>query len=192
MKTAYWGIFAALPALLLCGCGENSSQKKNNISRNSYLAYRNDSLNNLKHIGMGIIIYAYYHNDNAPANLTDLEGYVGNLFFVAKFDKKHHQPEDNHISQAESSYAYIGNIGNLSALKSPEKTPLAFEKPSLLPENHSDLLVLFADGDTEIVAITDVSKMSCQQITEILTANLNDPAVRDKLLKNAMDADNQK
>ena len=121
MKTAYWGIFAALPALLLCGCGENSSQKKNNISRNSYLAYRNDSLNNLKHIGMGIIIYAYYHNDNAPANLTDLEGYVGNLFFVAKFDKKHHQPEDNHISQAESSYAYIGNI-----------TPGSLKKPVIM------------------------------------------------------------
>lgn len=192
MKTAYWGIFAALSALLFCGCGEDGSQKTAHISKEAYLAHRNDSLNNLKQIGLGIIIYAYYHNGNAPETLTDLEGYVGNLFFVAKFDKKHHQPEDNHISQAESSYAYIGNIGQLSALKSPAKTPLAFEKPSLLPENHSDLLVLFADGDTEIVSITDVSKMSCRQITEILTAQLNDPAMRDKLLKNAMNRDNQK
>ena len=188
MKRVIFQFFAALFALIFFdGCKEESNDNSgSSLPKHLYQEYRTNSLNNLKQIGLGIMMFSSAHDDTAPESLAALKGYVGETVLIAKFDHLHRHTGNPDL---ESSYIYIGNIGKMSDLRSAAATPMAFESPALLPENHSELVVLYADGSTQVVKIPRVNKKSSREVTEILTRQLKDPEVKKRLLRNADLAD---
>lgn len=150
-----------------------------------------DSVNNLKQIGVAISMYALSNDEKLPESFSDLEEYAGgSRIFIAAFDKKSKQAvTGQEIKANNTSFAYVGNLGRMTALNNPAMTPLAFEKPWLLPESQQSITVLFADGHVERFSIPQVADKSCRDVVKIITAKLQNKALKEQLQKNAAKED---
>ena len=129
----------------------------------------------MKQIGTAVHLFRIDRNDKFPASPEEIAGEIGRSCFIAKFDRQ--------TAPGGISYAYIGNIGRVS--RDLARIPLAFEKPHLLPADQNDLAVLYANGQVKIVPIPEVSRKSVREVTEVLTADLPDAALKNRLLQNA-------
>ena len=90
-----------------------------------------DSMNNLRQIFTGITMYTAANDDMLPADFSALASYVGGgRIFVAAFDKKSKPASGNEIKPANTSFAYVGNLGRIDALKNAAATPVAPNFPT--------------------------------------------------------------
>ena len=145
-----------------------------------------DSLNNLRQIFTGITMYTAASDDMLPADFSALASYVGGgRIFVAAFDKKSKPASGNDIKPANTSFAYVGNLGRINALSNPGAVPLAFEKPWLLPASQNRLAVLFADGRVESIHLPPKTPKTCRAVVNFLNKKITDKNLKNKLVKNA-------
>ena len=145
-----------------------------------------DSLNNLRQIFTGITMYTAASDDMLPADFSALASYVGGgRIFVAAFDKKSKPASGNDIKPANTSFAYVGNLGRIDALSNPGAVPLAFEKPWLLPASQNRLAVLFADVRVESIHLPPKTPKTCRAVVNFLNKNITDKNLKNKLVKNA-------
>ena len=145
-----------------------------------------DSLNNLRQIFTGITMYTAASDDMLPADFSALASYVGGgRIFVAAFDKKSKPASGNDIKPANTSFAYVGNLGRIDALSNPGAVPLAFEKPWLLPASQNRLAVLFADGRVESIHLPPKTPKTCRAVVNFLNKKITDKNLKNKLVKNA-------
>ena len=152
-----------------------------------------DSLNNLRQIFTGINMYVAANDDMLPADFSALASYVGGgRIFVAAFDKKSKPASGNEIKPANSSFAYVGNLGRINALNNPSAVPLAFEKPWLLPASQSRLAVLYADGRVESLHLPPQTPKTCVAVVNFLSKKISDKNLKNKLNKNAAAEDKAK
>ena len=129
-----------------------------------------DSLNNLRQIFAGINMYIAASDDMLPADFSALASYVGGgRIFVAAFDKKSKPASGSEIKPANTSFAYVGNLGRINALSNPAAVPLAFEKPWLLPPSQNRLAVLFADGRVESIHLPPKTPKTCRAVVKFLS-----------------------
>ena len=152
-----------------------------------------DSLNNLRQIFAGINMYIAANDDILPPDFTALASYVGSSrIFVAAFDKKSKPASGNEIKPRNTSFAYIGNLGRINALKNPAVVPLAFEKPWLLPASQRRIAVLYADGRVESLHLPPSTPKSCRAVVKFLSKKITDKNLKNKLNKNAAAEDAKK
>lgn len=145
-----------------------------------------DSFNNLRQIGQAITMYLAANDDNLPKDFSDLASFAGSSrIFVSAADKVSKPASGNDIKPGNTSFAYIGNLGRADALRNAAATPVAFEKPWLLPPSQRFAAVLYADGHVDRVQLPAQGGKSCQAVVKLLTAKLNDKALTAKLMKNA-------
>ncbi len=169
-----------------------------NVPTNALIAAKNrggqqDSINNLRQIFTGINMYIAANDDMLPADFSALASYVGGgRIFVAAFDKKSKPASGNEIKPANSSFAYVGNLGRINALRNAAATPLAFEKPWLLPPSMSSIVVLFADGHVERIQLPANTPKTCRGVVRFLAKKLTDKNLKAKLNKNAAAEDKAK
>ena len=152
-----------------------------------------DSLNNLRQIFTGINMYIAANDDMLPADFSALASYVGGgRIFVAAFDRKSKPASGNEIKPANTSFAYVGNLGRINALNNPGAVPLAFEKPWLLPASQSRLAVLYADGRVESLHLPPNTPKTCRAVVKFLSKKITDKNLKNKLDKNAAAEDKAK
>ena len=152
-----------------------------------------DSMNNLQQIYTGITMYISANNDMLPADFSALASYVGGgRIFVAAFDKKSKFASGNEIKPANTSFAYVGNLGRIDALKNAAATPIAFEKPWLLPASQRTVMVLFADGHVERIQLPASAPKTCRSVIGLLNKKISDKKLQSKLNDNAAAADKAK
>ncbi|MBE6403216.1 MAG: hypothetical protein IKD10_04670 [Lentisphaeria bacterium] len=152
-----------------------------------------DSINNMRQIFSGITMYTAANNDMLPADFSALASYVGGgRIFVAAFDKKSKPASGNEIKPGNTSFAYVGNLGRIDALKNAAATPIAFEKPWLLPPSQRAVVVLFADGHVERIQLPASTPKSCRGVIALLNKKLSDKNLKNKLNKNAAAEDKAK
>ena len=181
--------FAA--ALLLVLTGSVMAFPGLNAHTNALIAAKNrggqqDSINNLRQIFAGINMYIAANDDMLPADFSALASYVGGgRIFVAAFDKKSKPASGNEIKPANTSFAYVGDLGRLDALNNPAAVPLAFEKPWLLPPSQNNLVVLFADGHVERIHLTAKTARNCKGVVKFLSKKITNKNLKAKLNKNA-------
>ena len=152
-----------------------------------------DSANNLKQIASALTMYLTANDDVLPENFSALAEYLGGgRIFVASFDKKSRPSATNEIKPQNTSFAYVGNLGRISALNNTAATPIAFEKPWLLPAGQNRINVLFADGHVEMVHLPANAPKTCHAAVKHLCRNLKNKVLTDKLIKNAINEDKAK
>ena len=152
-----------------------------------------DSLNNLRQIFTGINMYIAANDDMLPVDFSALASYVGGgRIFVAAFDKKSKAASGNEIKPANTSFAYVGNLGRINALNNPAAVPLAFEKPWLLPASQNRLAVLYADGRVESIHLPPKTPKTCRAVVNFLNKKITDKNLKNKLVKNAAAEDKTK
>lgn len=162
-----------------------------NVPTNALIAAKNrggqlDSINNLRQIFAGINMYIAANDDVLPGDFSALSSYVGGgRIFVAAFDKKSKPASGSEITPANTSFAYVGNLGRINALRNAAATPLAFEKPWLLPPGQRTVTVLFADGRVERIQLPANTPKTCRAVVRLLTSKLTDKNLKAKLDKNA-------
>lgn len=169
-----------------------------NVPTNALIAAKNrggqqDSINNLRQIFTGINMYIAANDDMLPADFSALASYVGGgRIFVAAFDKKSKPASGNEIKPANTSFAYVGNLGRINALRNAAAVPLAFEKPWLLPPSQTRIAVLFADGRVESIQLPANTPKTCRGVVRFLAEKLADKNLKAKLNKNAAAEDKVK
>ena len=141
-------------------------------------------INNLKQIGLAILMYANDNKDKFPAanginglqKLIDQE-YIGiNIFSCAS---KPAQYADGKLS-TDCPYIYIGGIYE-KVPANASNLPLAFEKPGY-HKGVNKVNVLFADGHVEALPVTDYNTPA--QVIGILNAENKYPAeLLDKMVR---------
>lgn len=152
-----------------------------------------DSMNNLRQIFTGITMYTAANDDMLPVDFSALASYVGGgRIFVAAFDKKSNPASGNEIKPANTSFAYVGNLGRIDALKNAAATPVAFEKPWLLPPSQRNVMVLFADGHVERIQLPASAPKTCRGVMTLLNKKIADKNLKNKLNKNAAAEDKAK
>ena len=152
-----------------------------------------DSANNLKQIASALTMYLAANDDVLPGNFSALAEYLGGgRIFIASFDKKSRPATTNEIKPQNTSFAYVGDLGRISALNNTAATPIAFEKPWLLPAGQTRINVLFADGHVEMVHLPTHTPKTCQATVKHLCRNIKDKALTGKLIKNALKEDKTK
>ena len=180
--------FAAMgfPIPGLSGTGNAMISAKNRVGQQG-------SMNNLRQIFTGITMYISAHDDMLPTDFSALSTYVGGgRIFVADFDKKSKAASGNVIKPENTSFAYVGNLGRIDALKEPAATPVAFEKPWLLPASQRAVMVLFADGHVDSVQLAASTPRSCSGVISQLSKKISDRALKNKLSQNAAKEDRSK
>ncbi len=169
-----------------------------NAHTNALIAAKNrggqqDSINNLRQIFAGINMYIAANDDVLPTDFSALSSYVGGgRIFVAAFDKKSKPASGNDIKPANTSFAYVGNLGRIDALKNASSVPLAFEKPWLLPPSQRAIVVLFADGHVERIQLPPNTPKTCTAAVKLLNKKISDKNLQNKLNKNAAAEDAQR
>ena len=115
-----------------------------------------------------------------------MASYVGGgRIFVAAFDKKSKPASGNEIKPANTSFAYVGNLGRINALRNAAAVPLAFEKPWLLPASQRSVAVLFADGHVERIQLQNKSAKNCRSVIQLLKNKIGNKNIVAKLTRNA-------
>ena len=200
---------ALLFAFLLAGCGdpapgkvERSPEKsvRKNISATAPLEaalqgrtknLQQASINNLKQIGVAIMMFAMDNRERFPESLKDLvsKSYLTDCrCYISPFDKKSVAGSAADFDPVKNcSYAYFGMgvvAGNFGS-----GVPIAIEKPWCLPENSNSIAVLYADGSAKIVQIPNVNKKSCLEVVEIILKGTQKGSAGESILKNAGTAD---
>ena len=137
------------------------------------------SQNNLKQIFKGFEIGSFSTLPESLSVLLENNHLPEPKVFIAPFDKVS-TPGDGKINPGNTTYAYVGE-----GFQKGRPVVIAFEKPWLLPDGSNQINVLLADGTVHTKTIQDVSKKSCREIVEILTADYSDKTTVEKLLKNA-------
>ncbi len=197
MKKYVWLTVFIGMVLVLSGCLDG------NRSKNRHYA----SINNLKQIGLALMMYADDNRGNFPApgargkdNRPDVVGGLDCLIrhdylcdfnvYIMPYDtmgkiagnKASFDPVEN------CSYAYFGSGVAAGAVSGD--FPIAIEKPWRLPASSTKLAVLFADGSGRSIEIPGVSSKSCREVAEILMG-LNSFTDKEKKLlrENAVTAD---
>ena len=162
-------------AIIFAGCGSAERSQ------------RAQSLNNLKAIGIGMMMYANDHAEYFPApparakdgsvNLTAglemlLNGYLIELTnYIMPYDQIGSVATSAEaFDQVENcSYAYLGH--RAVSGKTSSAFPLAMEKPWRLPANFEQIAVLFTDGSVRAIDCPGVSKKSCREVVEFIISN---------------------
>ena len=205
----YGAVLLLVLSFTLVGCGKDSSGGSSGgssgISSARLRAMRASSVSNLKQLGTAILMYLNDYNDFLPDDpgLIMTGGYVFSPdVFIAPFDKVSKPLFDRkaweklsyderaqagkQFTSANTSYAFIIPSGmKCSMTYVPPTTPIAFEKPWLLPEDSDEIAVLYMDGRVEFVKFTGVSAMSCREVTEKLTVRMpeKNASLRNKMLE---------
>jgi len=204
----YGAVLLLVLSFTLVGCGEDSSGGSSGgssgISSARLRAMRASSMSNLKQLGTAILIYSDAYDAFLPDDprLIMTVGYVSPDVFIAPFDKVSKPLFDRkaweklsyderaqagkQFTSANTSYAFIIPSGvQWSMTYEQVKTPIAFEKPWLLPEDSDEIAVLYMDGHVEYVKFTGVSAVSCREVTEKLTVGMTekDASLRNKMLE---------
>ena len=144
-----------------------------------------DAMHKLKQIGVAVVMYYVdSNNEQLPPDFSSLVDYCGNKIFITTSDHTSKQASGKKILPANTSFAYVGNLGRFSALRNPAVIPIAFEKPTLLPTGQTKIAVLFADGHVDRVNLP-TGPVTCLTIVKMLTADLKDKNLKSKLEKNA-------
>ena len=204
----YGAVLLLVLSFTLVGCGEDSSGGSSGgssgISSARLRAMRASSMSNLKQLGIAVHMYLNDYNDFLPDDPgLILTGYgFSPDVFIAPFDKVSNPLFDRkaweklswderaqagkQFTSANTSYAFIiPSVVHLSMTYAPSTTPIAFEKPWLLPEDSDEIAVLYMDGHVESVKFTGVSAMSCREVTEKLTVGMpiENASLRNKMLE---------
>lgn len=108
--------------------------------------------NNLKQIGLALMVYALDHDDRFPteagiAGLSALrENGITEKMLQAPSRNNAGKPSgDNKLTERDINYAYLGNVlGEVRKISHPTSTPIIIEKSSL--KEGGKVLILFCDG----------------------------------------------
>jgi prepilin-type processing-associated H-X9-DG protein len=120
-------------------------------------AMRAQIVNQLKQIGLGLILHAGDHGDRLPPHLADILKFLGNnprlllhpgdaQVLPADFATQSRDAQAAWIS-AHTPFVYVRPGESLKELKAPMTTVLVYERPK--PDDDSNVGVLFADGHVE-------------------------------------------
>jgi prepilin-type processing-associated H-X9-DG protein len=140
-------------------------------------------MNNLKQIGLGLIMYTNDHDDNFPEpmgaeGLRQIMEYLPSTAVFACPSHGIEPPDPDAIEEASISYVYLG-APNVAEIRGFSSLPLAFDRPG----NHKNQVnVLFADGHVEAL---DGQFSSCGEVIETLHSRFRYPenvlsVLRDK------------
>ena len=142
---------------------------------------------NLQQIGQAMTMYLTSNDDKLPASFSDILEFVSNntRIFVSATDRVSKPASGDTIKPENTSFAYVGDLGRADALRNAAATPIAFEKPWLLPPSQRNVSVLYADGHVDRIQLPARGGKSCQAVVKLLTAKLKDNALTAKLMKNA-------
>ena len=145
-----------------------------------------NSITNLKRIALGCKMYALDNQEKYPDNFSvfvgDSYGFSAKDFIIPS-DKVSKTSQNEIITPANTSYAYIGK--GLTE-KSADSLPLAFEKPWLVPNQNAKELkinVAFCDGSVKTQAMPNVK--TCVDVVKQLTAKMPDSPDKQTVLRNA-------
>ena len=145
-----------------------------------------NSITNLKRIALGCKMYALDNQEKYPDNFSvfvgDSYGFSAKDFIIPS-DKVSKTSQNENITPANTSYAYIGK--GLTE-KSADSLPLAFEKPWLVPNQNAKELkinVAFCDGSVKTQAMQNVK--TCVDVVKQLTAEMPDSPDKQTVLRNA-------
>jgi hypothetical protein len=200
----YGAVLLLILSFTLVGCGEDSSGGSSGgssgISSARLRAMRASSVNNLKQLGMAVHMYLNDYDAFLPDDPGLIMSYVSPDVFIAPFDKvskplfdrkaweklsiEERAQAGKQFTSANTSYAFIIPSG-MKCRYVPLTTPIAFEKPWLLPEDSDEIAVFYMDGHVESVKFTGVSAMSCREVTEKLTVGMptENASLRNKMLE---------
>jgi hypothetical protein len=129
------------------------------------------SMNNMKQIGLGVIMYANDNNGDLPPDLGATTKYVPAAMVYVSPEKqgKMMMPADANTPEAlakwvneHADYVYVGkDLGKLSKVPQPAQAIVAYEKPERA--TNGNLAAVFADGHVEILPLTLVKDRVAQQ-----------------------------
>ena len=190
-KLSVWLLL--ITALILCGC---DFVKEQSIKSN-YRKHQVHSANNLKQIGQAIWLWAEENDGALPQSFSQLSTVEPELF-VAPYDTQSTPAAATAVIFPDnSSYAYL--VPPLSSYPDSDsggnfiisyETPVAMEKPWLLPEYADSVNILFADGHVETIPMKNVSKMNCEEIiVQILKTRDVDPLTQTAIIEKARTED---
>lgn len=145
------------------------------------------AMSNLQQIGQAITMYLASNDDQLPKSFSDMLSFVSNntRIFVSASDRVSKPASGDTIKPENTSFAYVGDLGRADALRNAAATPIAFEKPWLLPPDQRFVSVLYADGHVDRVQLPAKAPKSCQTVIRIVAKKLNNKALANKLMKNA-------
>ena len=120
-------------------------------------AMRVQIVNQLKQIGLGLMLHAGDHGDRLPSHLADTLKFLGNnprllllpddsQVLPADFATQSREAQAAWID-AHTPFVYVRPGESLKELKAPMTTVLVYERPK--PDDDSNVGVLFADGHVE-------------------------------------------
>jgi prepilin-type processing-associated H-X9-DG protein len=128
------------------------------------------SMNNMRQIGLGVIMYANDNNGDLPPDLGATTKYITEpMVFVAPENRgkmmrpANVKPEElaKWVNE-HADYVYVGNdLKKLSKVPQPAQAIVAYEKPERA--RNGNLAVVFADGHVEIQPLTLVKDRVAQQ-----------------------------
>jgi len=127
---------------------------------------------NLKQIGLGLMMYADDNSGYFPAgdNIKGLKKTVALLnqtkVLICPKDKKRIAGKKKALQESNSSYIYFDIECNVTKVKYPAITVIAFDKPN---NNHSHVNVLYMDGHVSKIKMN--KNYNCE---DILTAAYKD------------------
>ena len=142
---------------------------------------------NLQQIGQAMTMYLTSNDDKLPASFSDILEFVSNntRIFVSATDRVSKPASGDTIKPENTSFAYVGDLGRADALRNAAATPIAFEKPWLLPPSQRSVSVLYADGHVDRIQLPPKAPKSCSAVIRIISKKLNDKNLSAKLMKNA-------
>ena len=157
------GLFLIIAAALCISCFTGCEKMSSTVSKHNLKGMRSASLNNLKQIAMGIMLYSDDFDGYMPADLSKLSANPGGdttcLSSPYTKDKK--------------GYICCAPQIQVTKIQSPATFPVAFENPETLPENTDDIAVAYADGHAAAVPMPGADKLTPAEIAKKLVENMS-------------------
>jgi hypothetical protein len=184
-----------IPAVLLAavvmfsGCG-----KVKDLAGRATGKYESMSINNMKQLMLGVMMYSAEYDDCLSNELNDLVagGYITDTsLFVSPSDKRTVKAAPgSKLTSKNTSYAYLGKGIEIWLLDKPSDTPILIVKPWSLAKGEQ-MLVAYADGAVlPYPELKNPNKLTCRAVVEKICKKKNIPAeVKEILLKNADEED---
>ncbi|OQA80858.1 MAG: hypothetical protein BWY31_03897 [Lentisphaerae bacterium ADurb.Bin242] len=141
----------------------------------------------LKQVGLACSMYADDHAGDFPDSLGALAGkqyFLDTKSYIAPYDRTSVPFDGKTFAEKNTSYAYAGKGVNLTKVKHPSLTPLAFEKPWLTETDQ--IAVLYADG--QVRKTPGSGRKTCAEFIAGLLNGVPSPE-KEILLKNAAELD---